>query len=180
MKILRLAHARVLLWAHDQGGGEPFEVSKVVDGPLQARCETAPRCPGEDPDAESESGESGLWVDPQELPVGDCAYAFPHRGACLSHRNQLALERAMFLPTEVALTRRLLESLGYRVREESIDATHDAPRILIAHGNVQARSHQVKLIKSPSAGSVVMVRRVGSQQRRSSHSQLRVLAGGNL
>jgi len=176
VKILRLAQARVLLWAYDQGGGEPYEVSKVVDGPLQERCATAPRCPDEEPDDD----DQGLWVDPQEEPLGTCAYSFADRGGCLSHRNQLALERAMFLPTEVALTRRLLESLGFRVREEAIDPSREAPRILIAHGNVQASSHQVRLIKSPSAGSVVMVRRVGSQHRRANHRRLRVLAGGNL
>ena len=177
MKILRLAHARVLLWAHERGGCEPFEVSKVVDGPLQERCESAPRCPGE---ADDEEDEQGLWVDPLERPAGVCAYAFPHRGACLGHRNQIALERALFLPAEVQLTRRLLESLGYSVREESVDSTRANPRVLLAHGSVRAASHQVKLLKSPSAGSIVLVRKVGSQQRRSAaQGLLRVLAGGS-
>lgn len=175
MKILRLAQARVLLWAYERGGSEPFEVSKVVEGPLQDRCESAPRCPGEsDPQAD----EQGLWVDPQEEPAGACAYAFPHRGACLGHRNQIALERALFRPTEVPLTRRLLESLGYSVREEGVDSTRPNPRVLIAHGSVRATSHQVKLLKSPSAGSIVLVRQVGSQQRRATQGLLRILAGG--
>lgn len=177
MKILRLAQARVLLWAYERGGQEPFEVSKVVDGPLQPRCESAPRCPDE-PLELDDASDRGLWVDPDEAPHGTCAYAFVDRGACLRHRNQIALERALFNPNEVPLTRRLLESLGYTVREEAVDPARGAPRILVAHGSVRASSHQVKLLKSPSAGSVVLVRQVGSQQRRATHGRLRVLAGG--
>ncbi|MGE0708726.1 MAG: hypothetical protein AB7N76_21210 [Planctomycetota bacterium] len=176
MKILRLAQARVLLWAHDRATDKPYEVSKVVDGPLQERCPSAPRCPEEPEDAFG----SNLWIDPHERPHGACAYAFRRRGQCLRHRNQVALEAALFRPQEVALTRRLLESLGFTVTEESIDVTGLPARILQAHGNVSAASHQVRLLRSPSAGSIVLVREVGSQQRRSASSRcLRVLAGGD-
>ena len=178
VKVLRLAQARVLLWAFSRGnsseGDQPFEVSKVVDGPLQARCASAPRCPDE-----PEESLSGLWIDPNERPHGSCAYDFQRRGQCLRHRNQIALELALFRPDEVPLTRRLLESLGFTVREEAIDPTQHPVRILKAHGSVTPASHQVRLLRSPSAGGIVLVREVGSQQRRpASRRCLRVLAGG--
>lgn len=185
MKILRLAQARVLLWAFSRGDsgsdspetdlwGEPFEVSKVVEGPLQERCSSAPRCPDE-----PEESLNGLWIDPNERPHGSCAYDFQRRGQCLRHRNQVALESALFRPDEIPLTRRLLESLGFTVREEAIDPTQQPVRILKAHGSVTPASHQVRLLRSPSAGGIVLVREVGSQQRRpASRRCLRVLAGG--
>jgi hypothetical protein len=182
VKILRLAQARVLLWAHSTGG-EPFEVSKVVEGSLQPRCETAPYCPkvpSASPLSESEEGTNNLWIDPNERPPAGCAYAFQRRGLCLRHRNQVALESALFRPEEVSLTRRLLESLGFSVREEPVDPTCHPARILQAHGSVSVASHQVRLLRSPSAGSIVLVREVGSQQRRAASRRcLRVLAGGD-
>lgn len=168
MKILRLARSRVLLWAWERASDVPFEVSKVVHQPLQPRCPTAPRCPDEvleSPDgwpagkAAPAKPAASLWLDPAERPKGACAYRFDSRGECLGARNQLALEAALFLPTEVVLTRRLLEALGYRVDEESLDTTTPDPRILEAHGPIGPR-HQVKLLRSPSAGQVVLVRRL--------------------
>lgn len=173
MKILRLAQSRVLLWASERGSDVPFEVSKVVNQPLQPKCPTAPRCPGEvmqaadgwpagsKADAPPKTG-GALWLDPAERPRGSCAYHFEVRGDCLQTRNQLALEAALFRPSEVVLTKRLLEALGYRVDEETLDTTKSDPRILDAHGPIGAR-HQVKLMRSPSAGQVVLVRRLPSR-----------------
>lgn len=159
MKILRLAQSRTLLWAHERGSDTPYEVSKVVQQALQPRCPTAPRCPEEaarSPNAMRTKGS--VWLDPSERPQGHCAYSFGTRGECLAARNQLALEAALFRPNEVLLTRRLLEALGYRVEEEPVDPTRDT-RILEAHGPISAR-HQVRLLRSPSAGQIVLVRKL--------------------
>lgn len=159
MKILRLTQSRVLLWARERGSDVPYEVSKVVQQPLQPRCPTAPRCPEEAAKTPASlKGKGSLWLDPQERPKGSCAYAFGTRGECLQARNQLALEAALFRPGEVVLTRRLLEALGFSVEEESVDATKD-PRILDAHGPI-GQQHQVRLLRSPSAGQIVLVRRL--------------------
>lgn len=159
MKILRLTQSRVLLWAHERGSDVPYEVSKVVQQPLQPRCPTAPRCPDEAASASASLKSKGsLWLDPQERPRGSCAYTFGTRGECLQARNQLALEAALFKPGEVVLTRRLLEALGFTVEEEAVDTTRD-PRILEAHGPIGQR-HQVRLLRSPSAGQIVLVRRL--------------------
>jgi hypothetical protein len=161
VKILRLARSRTLLWAHERGSDVPFEVSKVVQQPLQARCPTAPRCPAEvvGPGAARRPAPKGLWLDPDARPAGDCAYSFATRGECLQTRNQLALEAALFRPGEVLLTRRFLEALGYAVEEEAVETTRPDPRILDAHGPVGSR-HQVRVLRSPSAGQIVLVRRV--------------------
>lgn len=159
MKILRLTQSRILLWAHERGSDVPYEVSKVVQQPLQPRCPTAPRCPDEAASSPATlKGKGSLWLDPQERPRGSCAYTFGTRGECLQTRNQLALEAALFKPGEVLLTRRLLEALGFTVEEEAVDTTRD-PRILEAHGPIGQR-HQVRLLRSPSAGQIVLVRRL--------------------
>lgn len=159
MKILRLTQSRTLLWAHERGSDVPYEVSKVVQQPLQPRCPTAPRCPEEAASAPTSLKSKGaLYLDPNERPRGTCAYTFRTRGECLQSRNQLALEAALFRPGEVLLTRRLLEALGFTVEEEAVDPTTD-PRILDAHGPIGTR-HQVRLLRSPSAGQIVLVRKL--------------------
>lgn len=152
MKILRLASSRVLLWAHERGGDGPYEVSKVVDRPLQPHCQSAPRCPG-----------SGEGIDPSAAPAARCPYVFDTRGECLRTRNQLALEAALFRPGEVLLTRRLLEALGFEVQEEAIDpAADEGRRVLTAHGALGRKELHVRLLRSPAAGPIVLVR---AQQR---------------
>lgn len=150
-----MARARVLLWAQRQGQ-PPFEVSKIVAHPLQPLCATAPRCAGELAGEACFQQDAPLWVDPAEPPFGSCPYAFARRGDCLSHRNQLALEGALFAPGEVALTRRLLEALGYRVTEESVDPVRDK-KILSAHSHL-GPSKEIALLHSPAAGPIVLVR----------------------
>lgn len=179
MKILRLTRSRTLLWAHERGSDLPYEVSKVVQQPLQPRCPTAPRCPDEAADTSTKRAARGsLWLDPQERPVGTCAYAFATRGECLRTRNQLALEAALFRPGEVLLTRRLLEALGYTVEEEAVDTTSADPRILDAHGPIGAR-HQVRLHRSPSAGQVVLVRRLPKSAAQRREPLMTVLPAGS-
>lgn len=155
-RLLRLSHSRVLLWAKEPASEVPFEVSKVVSTPLQPACPTAPRCPGE---AVAAPSRGSLYLDPHEPPRGDCAYAFSTRGECLKTRNQLALEAALFRPGEVTLTRRLLEALGFQVTEEVVETTSPEPRILKAHGPIGSKS-QVRGMRSPSAGPIVLVRRL--------------------
>lgn len=174
MKVLQLAGARVLLWARERNE-EPFEVSKIVSYPVQPRCPSAPRCPGEAPETPFENRRPA-WVDPTQPPAGRCPYAFEVRGECLQHRNQVALELALFRPGEVPLTRSLLEAVGYSVEEESIDPTQEPSRILRAHGHV-GPNHQVRLFRSPSAGSIVLVRELCASSRRS-RRRLRVLPAG--
>jgi hypothetical protein len=158
VKILRLAQSRTLLWAYERGSDLPYEVSKVVQQPLQARCPTAPRCPGEALQTPTGSRSKGLWLDPDERPGAGCAYQFDTRGDCLRTRNQLALEAALFRPQEVVLTRRLLLALGFTVEAEPVETATSEPRILEAHGPIGPR-HQVRLLRSPSAGQIVLVRR---------------------
>jgi hypothetical protein len=155
-RLLRLSHSRVLLWAKEPGSDVPFEVSKVVQGPLQSACPTAPRCPGE---AVAAPTHGSLYLDPSAAPRGDCAYAFSTRGECLKTRNQLALEAALFRPGEVTLTRRLLEALGFQVSEEMVETTTLEPRILNAHGAIGSKS-QVRSMRTPTAGQIVLVRRL--------------------
>lgn len=167
MKILRLTQSRTLLWAHEPGSRSdtPYEVSKVVQQPLQPRCPTAPRCPEEAAKTPTSMRTKGsLWLDPHERPQGTCPYAFATRGECLESRNQLALEAALFRPGEVLLTRRLLEALGFTVEEEAVDPTNDA-RILEAHGPIGPR-HHVRLLRSPSAGQIVLVRKLPTAPQR--------------
>jgi hypothetical protein len=152
MKILRLAQARLLLWAHDRVAG-PFEVSKVVTHRLQPLCSTAPRCPD---DLSFFEPAGPAWIDPIQEAHPECPYAFARRGECLRHRNQLALEAALFAPGEVELTRRLLEALGFRVTTEAIDPVRENT-VLAAHGEI-GPSHDVRLLQSPVAGPIVLVR----------------------
>lgn len=163
MKILRLAQSRTLLWAYERGSDLPYEVSKVVQQPLQARCPTAPRCPGEALKSPTGGRSKGLWLEPDQPPSGSCAYQFDTRGDCLRTRNQLALEAALFRPQEVVLTRRLLLALGFSVEAEPVETATSEPRILEAHGPIGPR-HQVRLLRSPSAGQIVLVRRHRSAQ----------------
>ncbi len=178
MKVLRLADARVLLWAQDREG-EPFEVSRMVTAALQPLCPTAPRCPREVEEA-GPFGRPPAWIDPHEEPIGPCAYRFHTRGECLRHRNQAALEAALLGPDEAGRARRLLEAMGYRVREEALDPARLRSRILLAHGAV-GPTHQVRLLNAPGLGSLVLVRE-GPCQRAKPHRPrcLRVLpVGGN-
>ncbi len=160
LKILHLAQSRVLLWAREGRDLLPYEVSKVVNNPLQGRCDTAPYCPGE---RESDQPFNGpAWIDPNATPSPACPYAFSNRGDCLAHRNRAALEAALFSPAEARMARRLLEALGYNVFEEAIDVTQTClpdgeSRILDAHSYI-GPSHQVKLFSSPHSGQIVLVR----------------------
>lgn len=163
MKILRLAQARVLLWAQERPTLPPFEVSKIVGHPLQPLCGSAPHCPEESFAKVVFRQASPGWVDPTEPSPATCPYDFALRGECLRHRNQLALETALFTPSEVALTRRLLEALGYAVTEDSVDSLQGG-KILGAHGFI-GPSHEVRLLQSPSAGPIVLVRHLADPQR---------------
>lgn len=165
MKVLRLTQARVLLWARrpqvERERSAPrsdsaFEVSKVVTRPLQPACSSAPRCPDEEGRSPF-ARQRASWIDPSEPPHGSCPYAFAVRGECLRHRNQLALEAALFLPAEARRVRRLLEALGYQVEEEELEPSRAETRILKAHGCVGAH-HEARLLQSPGVGSVVLVR----------------------
>jgi hypothetical protein len=163
MKILRLAQARVLLWARERSTLAPFEVSKIVGHPLQPLCGSSPHCPGETLETSVfDKPPLAGWVDPTQPPPGACPYDFGLRGECLQHRNQLALEAALFGPSEIKLTRRLLEALGYEVTEEGIDS-HERGKILGAHGFL-GPSHEVRLHQSPSAGPIVLVREMADPQ----------------
>lgn len=162
MKILRLERARVLLWAREAGTGGPFEVSKVVDRQLQPRCSAAPRCPG--------------GLDPASAP-GGCPYGFARLGECVATRNRLALEAALFVPEEARLTRRLLESLRFTVEEEPIDpAADEGRRILVAHDPAARSRLHVQKLRSPAAGTILLVRRQRAAARtrpeRPSHVRL--------
>lgn len=182
VKILRLADARVLLWARERRarGGEPFEVSKVVSGPIQGLCPTAPRCPAELASV-GPFGRVPSWIDPHEPPRGACAYGFGSRGECLRHRNQSALESALFSPDEARRAVRLLEAMGFSVEEEAIDPGHARGRILLAHGGI-GPAHQVRLLSAPGLGSLVLVREVEAAAQRRPKQQrrrrLRVLPVG--
>jgi hypothetical protein len=168
LKILHLAQSRVLLWAREGLEALPFEVSKVVNAPLQGRCDTAPYCPGE---RESDQPFNGpAWIDPTATPPAACPYMFSNRGDCLTHRNRAALEAALFSPGEARMARRLLEALGYNVREEAIDVTEAShpdgeSRILDAHSYI-GPSHQVKLFSSPHSGQIVLVRDLANARSR--------------
>ncbi len=149
VKILRLAGCRALLWARERGSGASYEVSKGVDRPLQARCASAPRCPG---DAERDPA----WVDPAEEAPAGCPYAFHDRGECLEHRNRQALEAALFTPSEARRTRGLLEALGYEVEEEAVEPALD-DRILAAH-RAPTPGRQVRVLGGPGGAALVLVR----------------------
>ncbi len=171
--ILRLSQARVLLWARERDPLSPFEVSKIVAQPLQPMCRSAPHCPGELQEATLFTKPALVgWVDPTQPPPSTCPYEFGLRGECLQHRNQLALEAALFSPSEVTLTRRLLEALGYEVTEEGVDS-HERGKILGAHGFI-GPSHEVRLLQSPSAGPIVLVREVADPQHGRQPQLLRV------
>lgn len=161
MKILQLAQARVRLWA-GRPGESPFEVTKVVGHPLQPLCAAAPRCPT--PEGERFSFRPAFsWIDPLEAPSVECPYRFELRGDCLTHRNQLALEAALFDPHELDLTRRLLEAVGFEVHEDPVDPVADNT-ILLAHGHL-GPSYEVRLMHSPVAGPIVLVREHSQHQR---------------
>jgi len=160
VKVLRLASSRSLLWARQGDAGNPFEVSRVVDGPLQAQCPTAPRCPAE----EEPFARRAAWIDPHEAPPADCPYAFELRGDCLRHRNQVALEAALFRPGEVDPVRRLLEALGFDVGVEGVDPLSGETRILDAHGYID-HTHEVRLLRAPGGGQIVLVRDLEQPQR---------------
>lgn len=166
MRILRLAQSRVVLWAQDRNGppGEtPFEVSKVVDAPLQPRCPTAPSCPQE---TEAPFSGNQAWINPRESPPGICPYAFTTREGCLEHRNQRALEIALFRQGEADAVRKLLEALGYVVRVEPLDPVGGgAGHILRSHGYISP-NHEVRLLNGPRGGQIVLVRDPGTRERR--------------
>ena len=153
MTVLPLARARVLLWARQRGGAS-FEVSKVVNQPLQPLCPTSPRCPTE---ARATERRKAFWVDPSQPPPADCAYEFTRRGDCLRHRNQVALEAALFRPGELQLTRKLLEALGFEVSEETIDPSTQTTRVLDAHRGAACKG-KARVLHSPVAGPIVLVR----------------------
>ena len=146
VKVLRLARSRVVLWALHPGSDEPFEVTRVIEQSLQPRCESAPRCP--------DQPHHGLTLESEVSPA--CPYAFLERGECIRHRNQRALEEALFLPAAAASVARLLESLGYQVRRETVDPVHDV-RVLRAHSPIEP-DQEVRVLPDPSScGRIVLV-----------------------
>ena len=151
--ILSLARARLLLWATPRGQKLAYEVSKAVNTPLQAKCKTAPLCPGESP----QDGLPG-WIQPNGAPVGACPYHYETRGECISDRNVEALVAALFLPAEARLVSNYLNALGYNVREEEFPPESlDGARILNAHARISS-SHEVRVMGAPGVGEIVLVR----------------------
>jgi|GEM_PF-1971901 len=151
--VLSIAKARLLLWASPRGETLAYEVSKAVNAPLQARCKTAPLCPGESP----QDGLPG-WIQPNGAPVGPCPYDYDTRGQCISDRNIEALLAALFLPSEARLVANYLNALGYNVREEEFPPESlDGARILNAHARIGS-SHEVRVMGAPGVGEIVLVR----------------------
>jgi len=157
--VLSLARARKLIWATPRGERIPYEVSKAVNAPLQARCKTAPLCPGESP----QDGLPG-WIQPNGAPVGPCPYDYETRGQCISDRNIEALVAALFLPAEARLVSNYLSALGYNVREEEVPPESlDGARILNAHGRIGG-SHEVRVMGAPHVGEIVLVRDLADER----------------
>ncbi len=151
--VVSLARARRLIWATPRGEQISYEVSKAVNAPLQARCKTAPLCPGESP----QDGLPG-WIQPNGAPVGPCPYDYATRGQCISDRNIEALVAALFLPAEARLVSNYLSALGYNVREEEFPPEClDGTRILNAHARIGS-SHEVRVMGAPNVGEIVLVR----------------------
>lgn len=118
----------------------------MIEQSLQARCESAPRCP--------DQRQHGLTLEAEVS--SDCPYAFGDRGECIRHRNQRALEEALFLPAAAASVARLLESLGYDVRSETVDPVYDV-RVLRAHSPIEP-DQEVRVLPDPSScGRIVLV-----------------------
>jgi hypothetical protein len=151
--LLSLARARILLWATPRGDKVAFEVSKAVTAALQARCKSAPLCPGESPETTNPG-----WLDPQTAPLGACPYAYETRGECICDRNAEALGAALFGPGDARLVRNYLHALGYSVREEEIPPLDlSGMRILHAHSKI-GDSHDVRVMGVPGVGELVLVR----------------------
>ena len=151
--VVSLGRGRLLLWAKPRGDSLEYEVSKAVNAPLQARCKTAPLCPGESP----QDGLPG-WIQPNGAPVGPCPYDYATRGQCISDRNIEALVAALFLPAEARLVSNYLNALGYNVREEEFSPENlDGTRILNAHARIGS-THEVRVMGAPGAGEIVLVR----------------------
>ncbi|MCA8924533.1 MAG: hypothetical protein KDD82_22165 [Planctomycetes bacterium] len=162
MKVLRLARSRVVLWAHQPGSDEALEVTRVIERPLQTRCTSAPRCPDQDSHA--------FTLD--ATVSSECPYAFGERGECVRHRNQRALEEALFLPGAAHRVARLLASLGYEVGTETVDTVHDA-RVLRAHSPIEP-DQEVRVLPDPTTGGRIVL--VGARPqlalaRQASHSR---------
>jgi hypothetical protein len=156
--LLSLSQARLLLWAAPRGDSLPFEVSKAVTTALQARCKTAPLCPGESP-------ESPGWLDPQAPPKGACPYFYESRGECICDRNSEALGAALFGPGEARVVRNYLHALGYDVSQEEIPPLDlNGMRILHAHSKI-SDSHDVRVMGVPGVGELVLVRDLGPGAR---------------
>lgn len=157
--VVTFARARRLIWAIPRGETLRYEVSKAVNTPLQARCKTAPLCPGESP----KDGLPG-WIQPNGAPVGACPYDYATRGQCISDRNIEALVAALFLPAEARLVSNYLSALGYNVREEELPADSlDGTRILNAHARI-GNSHEVRVMGAPSVGEIVLVRNLADDR----------------
>jgi len=151
--VISLSRSRILLWATPRGEQVPYEVSKAVSAPLQARCKTAPLCPAEE-------GQNGLpgWIRPDDPPIGPCPYEYATRGACICDRNVEALAAALFTPAEARLLGNYLNALGYVVREEAVPPEAlDGTRILNAHAKI-GDSHDVRVVSAPGVGELVLVR----------------------
>jgi hypothetical protein len=161
--VIPLERTRFLIWATPRGDRLAYEVSKAVDGPLQARCATAPLCPGEDLER---TGAVPGWIDPQAAPIGECPYQFETRGECIRSRNVQALEAALFHSREANLVANYLSALGYTVKLEEIPQNRvlDGTRILHAHSKI-GDTHDVRVLAAPGGGELVLVRDLGSGQR---------------
>ena len=160
--IIQLQTQLYLLWATPAREEVAFEVSKVVDQPLQARCPTAPLCPSE---AEEERRTRGEDADLDEVPVDpnsdadpDCPYAFCTKAECIRERNIEALRTALFPDREAQLVANYLRALGYEVRKEQIALDSlNGSRVLMAHSRIY-NVHDVRVLCSPGGQELVLIR----------------------
>ncbi len=160
--IIQLQTQLFLLWATPQREEVAFEVSKVVDQPLQARCATAPLCPSE---AEEERRSRGDDADLDDVPVDpnadadpDCPYGFCTKAECIRERNIEALRTALFPEREVALVGNYLKALGYTVRQEEVPFDSlNGSRVLMAHSRIY-NFHDVRVLCAPGGQELVLIR----------------------
>ena len=162
LKILRLPTKLFLMWATPSHEDVAFEVSKVVDQPLQARCATAPLCPAEAMTARETRGEGtdleDVPVDPKADPDPDCPYEFDTKAECIRERNIEALRSALFTEDEVSLLANYLRALGYEVRNEEIPLENlNGSRVLLAHSRIYS-FHDVRVLCAPGGRELVLLR----------------------
>lgn len=162
IKILRLPSKLYLMWATPSYEDVAFEVSKVVDQPLQSRCATAPLCPDEALAARESRGEAAdledVPVDPKADPDPNCPYEFESKAECIRERNIEALRNALFAEEEVSLIANYLRALGYEVRNEEIPLESlNGSRVLMAHSRIYS-FHDVRVLCAPGGRELVLLR----------------------